>query len=135
MKVVIDTNVLISGVFFSGPPFQILKAWRDNQISIVISPEILYEYESVLKIIGKKFPNIDVNSFLNLLKMNTVLISVPKRRSAISADKDDDKFIYCAIAGKVKIIISGDKHLKDVSGYKGIIVESPRAFCDKHIKS
>ena len=44
MKVVLDTNVFISGVFFSGPPHQILTAWRDGKIQLAISQEILKEY-------------------------------------------------------------------------------------------
>lgn len=40
MKVVIDTNVFISGVFFHGPPYQILKAWHDGRIQLVISENI-----------------------------------------------------------------------------------------------
>ena len=44
MKIVLDTNVFISGVFFSGPPYQILKAWRDGKAQLVISQQILEEY-------------------------------------------------------------------------------------------
>ncbi len=44
MKVVVDTNVFISGVFFTGPPHQILDAWRRGRVQIVVAPEILTEY-------------------------------------------------------------------------------------------
>ena len=44
MRIVLDTNVLISGIFFSGPPFEILKAWSDDKVRLVLSPEILDEY-------------------------------------------------------------------------------------------
>jgi putative PIN family toxin of toxin-antitoxin system len=47
VKVAIDTNVFVSGVFFSGPPHKILEAWRDGRIQLVISPEILDEYVTV----------------------------------------------------------------------------------------
>ncbi len=47
MRVVLDTNVFVSGVFFSGPPFQILSAWRDSRIQLVVSAEILEEYRRV----------------------------------------------------------------------------------------
>lgn len=45
MKVVVDTNVFVSGVFFRGIPNQILRAWADRRVSIVFSPEILAEYQ------------------------------------------------------------------------------------------
>ena len=41
MRVILDTNVLVSGIFFSGPPFQILNAWRDKKLQMVISTDIL----------------------------------------------------------------------------------------------
>lgn len=41
MKVVLDTNVFLSGVFFGGPPFLILQAWRDGKIQLVICPKTL----------------------------------------------------------------------------------------------
>ncbi len=47
MKVVVDKNVFVSGVFFSGPPFEILSAWRDGRLQMVVSAEILEEYRRV----------------------------------------------------------------------------------------
>jgi putative PIN family toxin of toxin-antitoxin system len=47
VRVVLDTNVFISGVFFTGPPYRILEAWRDARIQIVVSPHILDEYKRV----------------------------------------------------------------------------------------
>ena len=47
MRVVLDTNVLVSGVFFSGLPRRILEAWRDRRVELVVSLEILEEYRRV----------------------------------------------------------------------------------------
>jgi predicted nucleic acid-binding protein len=52
MKVVIDTNVLASGVFFGGPPARVLEAWRDGAIDLVVPPEILEEYRRVGEMLG-----------------------------------------------------------------------------------
>jgi uncharacterized protein len=51
----------------------------------------------------------------------------------ICIDPDDNKFIECAVASQSKIIVSGDKHLLDISGYKGIEVIKPRRFIDHYI--
>jgi len=56
MKVVLDTNVFISGVFFSGPPHQILKAWRDGEVQIVVSAQVLAEYQRVGHTLAEQFP-------------------------------------------------------------------------------
>jgi len=48
-------------------------------------------------------------------------------------DPDDDKFLACAIAGKCNVIVSGDKHVLKVSGYRGIEVVRPRKFVDEYL--
>jgi len=134
LKIVLDTNVFISGVFFSGPPYQILKAWRDGHLKFLISEEILEEYQRVGELLSHKFPGVDLGPFLELLTINTELVMLQKLPDQICDDPDDDKFIACALAGKSKIIISGDKHLLKVSGFKGVKVIRPRKFVDDHLK-
>jgi predicted nucleic acid-binding protein len=51
----------------------------------------------------------------------------------VCADPDDDKCLACALASGAGIIVSGDKHLVDVSGYRGIEVLRPRAFVDRYL--
>ena len=67
MKVVLDTNVFISGVFFSGPPYQILKAWRDAKIQLVVSEKIFEEYVRVGEILSQQFPKIQLAPIFELL--------------------------------------------------------------------
>jgi putative PIN family toxin of toxin-antitoxin system len=133
VKVVLDTNVLISGIFFSGPPFEILKAWRDRRISIVVSAEILEEYQRVGERLANKFPGIDLEPFLALLTVEAEIVLVSTLATQVCEDPDDDKFIACALSGKCKVIVSGDKHLRKVSGYKGIEVVSPRKFIESYL--
>ena len=133
MKIVLDTNVFISGVFFSGPPYQILKAWREGRISLLISDEIFEEYQRVGELLSNNFPKVDLGPFLELLAITTELV-VPKRlQKPVCEYPDDDKFFACALAGKSEIIISGDKHLLKVSEYKGIKVLRPRKFVDDYL--
>ena len=133
MKIVLDTNVFISGVFFSGPPYQILKAWREGRISLLISDEIFEEYQRVGELLSNNFPKVDPGPFLELLANTTELV-VPKRlQKPVCEYPDDDKFFACALAGKSKIIISGDKHLLKVSGHKGIKVFNPLKFVDEYL--
>jgi len=133
MKTVLDTNVFISGVFFKGPPYQILKAWREGRIRLLISDEIFVEYQRVGELLSNDYPKVDLGPFLELLAINTEFVMPKKLQNPVCEDPDDDKFLACAIAGKSKIIISGDKHLLKVSGYKGIKVLKPRKFVDENL--
>lgn len=133
MRVVLDTNVFISGVFFSGPPYQILKSWRDGIIQLVASAEILDEYRRVGDVLSEQFPGIDLEPFLSLLAIEAEVIVVPVLTEGVCEDPDDDKFLACALAGSCKYIVSGNKHLHKVSGYKGVEVISPRKFLENYI--
>lgn len=133
MKVVIDTNVFVAGVFFTGPPHQILRAWRDGKIDVVLSEEILEEYKRVGDKLAGRFPGVDLNPFLNLLTMKAEIINAPDLPRPVCDDPDDDKFLACAVASKCKMIISGDRHLVKVSGYKGVKVLRPRSFVDLYL--
>ncbi len=128
MKIVLDTNVLMSGMFFSGPPHEILKLWRDGQIELLISDAIFEEYQRVGLVLAKKYPGIDISSFLNLIQRRAILIDTLVEICNICADSDDDKFLECAVNAKCNMIVSGDKHLLAVSGFQSIQVLSPREF-------
>ena len=133
LKVVMDTNVFVSGVFFSGPPYQVLNAWQSGEFELVVSQEILDEYRRVGEILAKERPKIDLNPILNFVIEHARVYKSAKLKEPICEDPDDDKFFACALAGGSKIIISGDKHLLKVSGYEGIEVLKPRDFMDRYL--
>jgi putative PIN family toxin of toxin-antitoxin system len=133
MKVILDTNVFVSGVFFSGPPYRILEAWRDGKIQLVMSQEILDEHRRVGESLAEQFPNVELQSMLELITINAELFSVQNLPEPVCKDPDDDKFLACALASKCKVIISGDKNLLKVSGFHGIRVIRPRDFVDEYI--
>jgi putative PIN family toxin of toxin-antitoxin system len=134
LKIVLDTNVFISGVFFTGPPYKILKAWRDGRIQILISEEIIEEYRRVGELLSKQFFDIEFGQILQLLTINAEFVQPLKLTARVCEDPDDDKFLECAISGKSNLIVSGDKHLLKVSGHKGIEIINPRNFVDNYLK-
>jgi len=131
VKIVLDTNVFISGIFWSGPPYQILKAWQQRKIELIVSQEILNEYDHVSKALSEKYPAIDLSPFIELLTIHAELCVPEKLKEPISRDPDDDKFIACALSAKIKIIVTGDKDLLSVSGYQGINIMKPSSFVKK----
>ena len=136
MKVVVDTNVLISGIFFDGPPARILKAWHNGNLQFVVSHEILEEYFEVYERLSLRYPDIDMTQLLILIVHNCHLVDTPPLPlpQPLSSDADDDKFIACAVASDTNIIISGDRDLLTVSSYENIQIVTPRYFVDRHVR-
>jgi putative PIN family toxin of toxin-antitoxin system len=133
MRVVIDTNVLISGIFFGGPPAQILKAWHGGAVQFIVSSDILEEYFEVCERLSLRYPDVDITQILVLIVQNSQVVSASPLPEPVSSDSDDDKFLACAVASSTQVIISGDSDLLTVSGYENIQVMTPREFADRYI--
>ena len=134
MNIVLDTNVFISGIFFSGPPYEILKAWKNSHIQIVLTQQILEEYQRVAESLSEQFPHVDIRPILELLSIHCLFINADNFKTSVCDDPDDEKFIECAVAGNIKTIVSGDKHLLNISGYQSIVVLKPKELIDKYLK-
>ena len=124
MKIVIDTNVLISGLLFRSKNCKELinLVIKQDTLQCYVNNEILDEYNT--KIAEKKdlkiadFSNENKQLFQNYLKK---VILQPKHTSlSVCRDKKDDKFIECAVDNNCLFIVSGDKDLTDLNYYKKI---------------
>ncbi|MEA3437766.1 MAG: putative toxin-antitoxin system toxin component, PIN family, partial [Thermodesulfobacteriota bacterium] len=126
--------VFISGIFFNGPPSIILQAWRNSNIKILLSKEILEEYQRVAKKLSSKFSAVDIDRIIELLTIYGEVFETKDISVSVCEDLNDNKFIECAIASSSKLIVSGDKHLLNITGYQGISVLKPKDFIDNHLK-
>ena len=133
MRVILDTNVFISGVFFGGPPSRILEGWRDGRLKLVLSPEILDEYQRVADELHTQLPNIDLSELFELLVVAAEMHHAEPLPEAACIDPDDDKFLACALASSARLIVSGDKNLLQVVGFQEIEILKPRAFIEKYL--
>jgi putative PIN family toxin of toxin-antitoxin system len=127
-RVVIDTNVIVSGLTFKGQPREVLElAWK-GEIEVYISPFILRELTSTLK---KDFgwSNDQIKDTIQRIKAKTCSIR-PKVKVSVVKEKDDDnRILECAIEGNAQYLISGDKkHLLPLKQHRGIKILSPAQF-------
>ena len=130
MKVILDTNVLISGLFFSGPPHEILEAWTAGQFDLVVSPEILEEYRRVANELAVKFASVEITGLLDFITVNSLICAAEPLPEQICSDPDDDKFLACALASGAGYIVTGDRALLKLDGFRGITIMNPRRFVD-----
>lgn len=133
IKLVLDTNVFMSGIFWAGHPARILDAWSDGKIKLIVSPDILNEYVRVGNILSKKYPGVDISPFIDLVTIYGEFVSPVTLKEPVSRDADDDKFIATALAAKCKLIVSGDKDLLTVDGCFAIEIIKPNDFVNKYL--
>ena len=134
-KVVLDTNVFVSGLLSSqGPPRQIVDAWLDEHFTLVTSPYLVGELIHVLD-----YPRIAERIYLKEAEVDTILAALLSQAEmvpgeielpGVTRDPKDDAVVACAVEGEADYIISGDQDLLVLGEYEGIEVVTPRRFID-----
>ena len=132
MNIVIDTNVVISGIFFGGAPRKVLEAVVDKTLSAFATIEIVEEYTEIVQEMIKRKQGHLTAAVLYPFVQNLHLVE-PATSVEVSRDPDDDKFIGCAIDSKSYYIVSGDKDLLVIEKYKDIEIITAAEFVSRFL--
>ena len=127
LKAVLDTNIIISGLNFSGSPAQALELAAKRVIQNVISQDILDEVQGVL---AQKFSweKERVQDAIDLIRLVSEFVD-PQEKVSVVAHEPDNRIIECAISGNANLIVSGDKkHLLPLKESHGILIVGPNEF-------
>ncbi|VVB81202.1 PIN domain protein [uncultured archaeon] len=129
IRIVADTNLLISSIFWSGPPFLIVQQALDGRLEIVVSALILNEVRKVLTNPDEGFvlSEQEVDDVVNGI-LAFVTVVEPSRTFPVSRDPEDDSVIACALASKANFIVTRDKDLLVLKEYSGIKMVTPEEF-------
>ena len=134
MRVVVDTNVFIFGVFFGGKPRTVLESIVSGDVAAFASRAIIEEYsDTILDLTGRKLGALNqeaVSAFvasLNIIETRTKVMA--------SRDPDDDKFIECALDAGAVYIISGDKDLLSLEKYRDVTMITAADFVAQFISA
>lgn len=134
-KVVLDTNVLISGVIATGHSSRIVDAVRKEELKLVTSAHMLEEFSDVIsrRHIARKYPKAaeKAEDLLDFLRAFADIVLGQPGETQISEDRDDDYVLACASEGDAEYIISGDPHLLNLKIYNNIPILSPREFTEQ----
>jgi len=130
VRVVVDTSVFLPGVFFGGPPRDVLAAWRASRIEMVVSGEIIQEYLRVGVRLSARFPDADLDRVLDMVAETATLVSAPPLPEPVCEDRDDDKFLACAVAAGARYVVSSDRALLATSPYRNVTVLRSRDLLD-----
>ena len=103
MRVVLDTNILVSGTGWrNGPPAKVLDAWAAQAFTVVISNEIFQEYRRILTDFAERYKGIVIEPLLENIVAKALLIEPEPLAGQICSDPNDDIFIAAAMAGRAK---------------------------------
>jgi len=130
MKIVIDTNVVVSALFFGGKPQRLLHYAINGALEVVVSKEIIEEYSELIERISDKYSgkkeNFSLNEFISICR----LVS-PTRKIDVCRDRDDNKFLECAAEAKCLYVVSGDNDLLALERFEDIEIITVTEFFDR----
>ncbi|TAN23479.1 MAG: putative toxin-antitoxin system toxin component, PIN family [Acidobacteria bacterium] len=127
MKVVLDTNVIVSALVFGGIPRRILEMADAGVFLICYSRSLRAETEGVLR---EKFgwPAESLARFADAVWSAGAECSPTVGLHVVAEDPDDDRILECAMAAHADVIVSGDRHLLRLGSFRSIPIASPRLF-------
>ena len=128
MRVVLDTNVFVSGIHWSGDSRKIIDAWTDDLFELVCSPDIIKELTRILKGFKKPLSDEFIVQFAQILLKDSVLTTPTAKLDVVKDDESDNRLIEAAVEGKADYIVTQDNHLLKIGSYKGIIIVKPSEF-------
>lgn len=129
IRVVADTNVLISAVMFGGLPDTFLKQALLGSVSLITSDVLLNELDEKLQL---KFQVSAEDSRVIRAKLESVaeLITPVNSLCVVADDPDDNRVLECAVEGSANFVVSGDRHLLRLVSYESIPIVTVRQLID-----
>ena len=132
IRVVLDTNTLISALLFSGTASRLAPLWQSRRITVLVSKEILQEYLRVLAYPKFQLGDHEIRALVEeeLLPFAET-IRVRRRLAVVRRDPEDDKFLECAVAGRAEYLVTGDRDLRELGSYRGITILTVGEFLER----
>jgi putative PIN family toxin of toxin-antitoxin system len=128
-RAVLDTNTIVSGIGWGGPPGAVLDAALAGHFEIITSPALLDELRRVLSYPKLQAVIGDADQLIKLLALAAIVVT-PTQTVEIVRDPDDDRLIEAAQAGQADVIVTGDQDLLTLGRVGQIEILTPREFLD-----
>ena len=128
MKAVLDTNTLVSAIFWGGTPLKVLDLWKQRKVILFASEPVLDEYLSVIQRVADSADRPDLHRTWSVILPSRLRLVSVRKSFRLCRDPDDDKFIDCAIAARAHYIVSGDKDLGVLKQVMSVRIIDPGGF-------
>lgn len=120
MKILLDTNTLISASIAKGKPRKLLLRALAGEFVIISSNDLMKELEDVIARPKFRLSSWERYKFISIVRKSVKFVKVKSDFKVVKEDPDDDKVINAAYDGKVNYIVSGDQDLLKLKEFKGI---------------
>lgn len=131
MRIVIDTNVIISAIFFGGKPGHLVSLLMERKFEAYVSDAIASEYRDTERHLAQKYSARKTSASMDDILAQCRRVS-PTKTVTVCRDPDDNKFIECALEGKCLYIVSGDSDLLDVRSYADVEIVTAAEFFERY---
>ena len=128
IRIVVDTNVFVSGIHWTGASEKVLRSWMLGECKLINSIPIIDEMVRVLQAFKVPLDPESISWWEGLVLERSYLVFPTLALNVVKNDPDDDKFIEAAFEGNAHYIISKDKHLLSLKEYGTIKIISPEEF-------
>ncbi len=132
MRIVIDTNLWVSGLLWRGLPGKLLRLAEAGEVELCMTPSMLAELAKVLSY--ERFQprlaelGLTTAELIAYAMKLASIFEVSRETSIVAADPDDDVFLHCAAVAKAAYVVSGDHHLLDLVKYENVSILTVRDF-------
>ena len=128
MRAILDTNIFLSGIHWSGASNKVLREWFIGSFVSVSSPQINQELFIQLRDFKIQMEIEEIEWWEDIVLEKSILV-IPKRKvNVVKDDSDDNKFIEAALEGKADYIVTQDRHLLNIKEFEGIKMVTPKEF-------
>jgi len=128
MRLVLDTNVVVSALLWGGLPYQLLRLAAEGEVTLYTSPALVEELSDILdrphfrqRLAAQGTGAQAISDLYHSFAVGVEPASVPR---VVPDDPDDDHVVACAVAAKAHLIVTGDKHLLRLGGHQDIAIVS-----------
>jgi putative PIN family toxin of toxin-antitoxin system len=135
VRIVVDTNTVISGLLWSGPPQQLINAARAKRITLFSSVALIAEFAEVIvreqfakRIRAAKLSATELVADYGRLAKLVIPADI---NPVVAGDPDDDQVLACALGARAELIISGDKGLRNLKTYQSIPIVGAAAALER----